>query len=120
MDLGDLINSIREDAESEKMTRADNAKLMQNFLKLQDAGRQIQVGNVVVRNVLGRKKYRGPKKEQVAICIKKFDDIQIARDGDAIDMIIAITMGKDEIATFPVNSAFYSKADEKKNVVDLF
>lgn len=120
MDIRDLIRDMHDEHEGEKLTRADNIKLMKTFLDLKEAGNKIQKGDVVVRNLIGKNKYRGPKKNQIAVCIERFPEVKPDGKGDVIDMVIALTMGKDEVATFPVHSAYYSKADEKKNVVDLF
>lgn len=109
----------RESDKDEKLNRAEHLKLIEEFRSL-DAANHIQDGDFVERNVYGIKRYKYPADGQVAACHKKLDKLILDNEGNACDMQMIVSFAKGKLLVFPVQSAYYQKAEEKKNIFPLF
>jgi len=121
-DFDNFIMSMMRGAggESGPVSRSEAIDMLDKYQSAQK--NDIQAGDMVQRNSLGRARYKHPDESanHVARCLKKLDTPMIDEAGLPCDMLMVSTVGKDVVVQYLVDSAFYEKAAEKKNIVNLF
>lgn len=110
---------LKETQEHKQFSSKNEAqKYLDLFLKNQE---NLSEGDNIELNEFGKTKYQYPKEgaNQVAVIIKKYDDIKVDEDGQAYDCLVAVTPAKKILRIFPMYSKYMKKAKKPQgNVID--
>ena len=105
--IEDIIKHAISEANEEHdfESKIEACQALEKFL---DHKRDFREGDYVVRRE-GADRYRFPKANQAAKCIKIFDEMQYTEE-DSWDAIIVVAINKKTFKEFTVNSRWYEKA----------
>lgn len=122
MDIEDILKEIllkqisgkagkEEDFGSEKEARDE----LESFLKPVTPGSELKVGDYVVRNEFGKKRYNYPKKGTVAKVIQIYPEKfkqGVAMDALGEDLVLCMAVKKGRFIYYNVDSTYYKKATD--------
>ena len=114
-----FLDMLQEAQEHEQFSSKNDAqKYLDLFLKNKE---NLNEGDNIELNEFGKTKYKYPQqnKNQVAVIVKKYDEVKIDDDGQTYDCLVALTPAKNEVRIFPMYSKFMKKAKKPQgNVID--
>lgn len=116
MDLQDLLKNLIESQQEKPdlfLSRKEAHSALTEFMNLPlDT---IKEGDMVELNELGKERYTLPSANQVAMCACFKEPTYDNKEGFT-NMVIVVACAKKIFRYFPVDSRFYQKAKENKNV----